>query len=106
MFTTFKNDTFFFPTTEEINALQVGDLAPASLGGDEKGLGRVTKITARKEDINGNLFVCYYTEFGENAEISHSMKAGELVRTLRTSNKYTSHELDVIEQHFRKTVSY
>jgi hypothetical protein len=82
------------PTREDIETLKVGDLAPDCFGR----MNRVTEIFAQKDDINGRAFVCYYTAFGTSGSCSHSMKEGELLRTVATSNAYTSAELDAIER--------
>jgi hypothetical protein len=57
-------------TREYIESLRLGDLAPDPFGK----LSKITKIYARREDINGKLFICYYTEFSPNSQISNSLK--------------------------------
>jgi hypothetical protein len=39
---------------------------------------RVVEVFARKDDINGKAFVCFYTEFGENARLSGGAKEGDM----------------------------
>ena len=91
------------PTTADVANLKVGDLAPDCFGR----MSRVTRIFARKEDINGNLFVCYYCAMNENdtAEngcgCSASMKAGELVRTVALTGLLKSAECDALEEEMR-----
>lgn len=38
---------------------------------------KVVSIHARRDDIKGVPFVCGYTEFGENSQMSFSAKAGD-----------------------------
>lgn len=82
--------TAFRPTEEEIANLKVGDLAPDAFGSMQP----VTRIYARTRDIYSRLFVCYYVRFGERAEMSNSMKTGEMVRTVSLCNAHTSAEID------------
>lgn len=86
--------TAFRPTREEIAAIEVGSEAPDAFGK----LARVVEITARKEDIHGKLFICYYTTWSENARMSNSMKEGEIVRTVDLSRAHTSAEIDAVER--------
>jgi hypothetical protein len=85
---------FFIPTKQDILAIEVGGIAPDFTGK----LKKVTEITAKKRDINGKWFCCYYTEFGKMGSISHSLKEDKLDLTLPLCNEYTSHELDDIEK--------
>ena len=39
---------------------------------------RVTRVFARQDDLRGRAFVCFYTEYGERAEISASAKEGDV----------------------------
>jgi len=82
------------PTREEVESLQVGNLALDAFGR----MSEVTEIFGRGNDIKGRAYVCYYTRFGANGSCSTSMKEGELVRTVATSGRYTSAELDAIER--------
>ena len=82
------------PSREDIESLKVGDVSPDCFGR----MSKVTEIFARKDDINGRAFVCYYTAFGASGSCSHRMKEGDLLRTVATSNAYTSAELDAIER--------
>lgn len=66
--------TVFAPSRQDIENLQVGDFAPACFGH----VRRVVRITARRDDVNGKLFVCYYTEHGTNSSISDDAKEGEM----------------------------
>jgi hypothetical protein len=88
-----KRSKFFIPTKHEIINLEVGSLAP-DFNGKMK---EVTEIVARGKDVNGKLFVNYYTKFGNLGSVSNSMKEGELDRNLPLCNEYTSSELDDIE---------
>jgi len=38
---------------------------------------RVVEVFARRDDIHGRAFVCFYTEFGEDARISDGAKEGD-----------------------------
>lgn len=74
-------------TREEIEHLKVGDKLQMTYDIDCHGqilpraqwaeAREITHIYARREDIHGRLFVCFYTTFGENAQISGSIKEGE-----------------------------
>lgn len=66
--------TVVVPTREDIWNLQVGDMAPSCFPEPR----RVVRIYARKDDIHGKAFVCYYTEFGDGASISESAKEDEM----------------------------
>lgn len=94
---------FYVPTREQVESLQVGDIAPGCFGPAE-----VTEIFASGYSIpedGERAFVCYYTRHTATSTISASMKEGELVRTLATSNAYTSAELDSIERELRQEVA-
>ena len=39
---------------------------------------RVVEVFARQDDIHGKAFVCFYTEFGDNARISGGAKEDEM----------------------------
>lgn len=84
---------FNVPTREEIAGIQIGDQALDCFGR----LNEVTEITARREDIKGKLFICYYTRFGPKSQMSMSQKEGYLTRTVATSREHISVELDRIE---------
>lgn len=88
-----KISEIYIPTRAEIDALKEGDLAPDCFGHWK----RVTRIFAKGNDVNGKAYVCYYTEFGQGASISNSLKEGELNRTVALTGKYTSHEIDIME---------
>jgi hypothetical protein len=84
----------YIPTRVEIESLKEGDLAPDCFGHWR----RVTRIYAGGNDINGKAYVYYYTEFGVNGSISNSLKEGQINRTITLTAKYSSHELDVLEE--------
>jgi hypothetical protein len=84
----------YIPTRDEIEALKEGDLAPDCFGNWR----RVTRISARGDDVNGKAYICYYTEFGPGASISNSLKEGVINRTVALTGKFTSHELDILEK--------
>ena len=84
----------YIPTRDEIQSLELSDLAPDCFGQWM----RVTKIFGKGDDRNGKVYVCYYTEFGPTSSISNSLKEGEINRTVDLTAKYTSHEIDVLEK--------
>ena len=88
----------YIPTRAEIEAFKEGDLAPDCFGNWR----RVTRIHARGDDINGRAYICYYTEFGPGVSISNSLKEGQLHRTVALTAKYSSAELDELEEKRRK----
>lgn len=85
------------PSEADVRELKIGDLAPDCFGR----LSKVTEIFARDVDIHGDRFVCYYTEFGANGSMSHSMKEGELVRTVPLTAALNSAECDQLESDMR-----
>jgi hypothetical protein len=84
----------YIPKRSEIEALKEGDLAPDCFGCWR----RITKIYAKGQDVNGKVYVCYYTEFGPGSSISNSLKEGEINRTVGLTGKYTSYQLDLMEK--------
>jgi hypothetical protein len=88
----------FIPTRDQIESLKIGDPAPDCFGNWK----RVIRIYARGNDVNGKAYVCYYTEFGPGASVSNSLKEGEINRTVALTARYTSHELDLMEEKYRK----
>jgi hypothetical protein len=91
------NDNFFVPTRDYIANLKVGDRLTNALGHDA----HVTGIHARKDDINGKLFVCFYAANTRGFVMSDSLKEGTLQRTLPLMQKYRSVELDAIERNLQ-----
>ena len=65
-------------TTDQINAIQPG-VTEISHGVDGRWgeYRKVVSIHAKRNDIEGNLFVCGYTTFGDNAQLSFSIKAND-----------------------------
>ncbi len=88
----------FIPTRAEIEALKEGDKAPDCFGH----LNKITRIYSWGDDLNGRAYVCYYTEFGPGASISNSLKETEINRTVALTGKYTSRELDELEERHRE----
>lgn len=72
------------PTRQDVLDLKVGDLAPNCFGR----MAKVTSIYAQKDDVHGKAFVCFYTEWGTNATMSHSIKEDETVATIPLVAKY------------------
>jgi hypothetical protein len=93
-----KMPEIFIPTRAEIEALKEGDKAPDCFGH----LRKITRIYSRGDDLNGRAYVCYYTEFGPGASISNSLKEAEINRTVALTGKYTSRELDELEERHRE----
>ena len=83
------------PTREDIMDLRVGDKAMDCFGN----MAEITSIFAgpRKND-KGRYFVCFYTKFGDNGEMSGSYVENEILRTVPLCQKYTSAEIDKMEQ--------
>lgn len=92
--------TVVIPDASDVMGLRVGDLAPGCFSESE-----VMEITARKNDVNGKAFVCYYVAFGTDARMSYSVKEDELVRTFGLCNRYKSVELDALERQARIAVN-
>ena len=89
--------TIYMPEKQDIENLKVGDLALDCFGR----FAEVTEISARKTDIEGKLFVCYYTKFGPGSYISMSMKEEELARTSNLYGFFDSSKLRQIEKDMR-----
>ena len=85
----------YIPTLRDILTLEVGDMAIDCFGKKSQ----VSQITVKSTDVNGKAFVLYYTNsLTGNDQISMSMKEDELVRHVGTSAKFTSYQLDDIEE--------
>lgn len=75
----------FRPTTEWIETLQVGDLAPDVFGN----ISPIIQIYAQGHDIHGKAYVCYYVSHGDDGGmISHSLKADEIDMSLPMCAKF------------------
>jgi hypothetical protein len=82
------------PTQAEVMTLDLGSVALDCFGR----FSQVVEIFARGTCVrDGQPFVCFYTQFHEHSKISHSYKAGELVRTISLTAKLTSAECDDLE---------
>lgn len=66
--------TVTVPTRNDIINLKVGDFVPNCFPTPR----RVSSITARREDVNGRMFVCFYTDEGSNSWMSGSAKEDEM----------------------------
>ena len=84
-----KHAIAFKPSENDVLSLCVGDMAPDCFGK----LRKVTRVYATSRDVNGKAFACYYTEFGDNGEISNSIKQDEILIIVALSNMFTSAEL-------------
>lgn len=78
------------PTRDDILSLQVGDLAPTCFGT----MARVVDIFGRGDDVHGRAYVCYYTEWGTNARLSHSLSEDEIVPTVPLTARF--HRIDLV----------
>jgi len=91
--------TIDFPNREDIKNVQPGKMAIDCFGK----VAKVVSVSCCKEDIHGNLFVCYYTQFGDaGSSISMSRKENHITRTVGLTRHYKSSELDDIEEKMRK----
>lgn len=95
--TTGSGARYYIPTRAQLEAMKVGDQALDCWGR----MAEVTEITARRLDINGKMFVCYYTKSGPASSCSMSVKEGELTRTAALSRLHKSAEVDLIERWMR-----
>ena len=82
------------PSAAEVNAVCVGSMLPNTFGN----VSEVVEISYRGTDVKGRPYVGFYSRFSENATMSDSIKAGELVRSVQTSRYFKSAELDTIER--------
>lgn len=98
-----KSLTTVYPTREDISSLKVGDFAINCFGD----MAEVAEIYAQKEDINGKMFVCYYTFFNieKTSKISNSLKEGELCITTKLSNMFNSNEIREIQRELNRKVN-
>jgi hypothetical protein len=83
----------FVPTRAFIETLQVGDFAPNGFGQ----VRTVQSIAYRGVDVNGAAYVGYYVGYGASGTISHSLKEGQVVRSLRLCQMLNSSEIDALE---------
>lgn len=88
---------FWMPTRPEIEAIQVGALAPNCFGY----LARVSEVFGRGTDINGNRYVCYKTELGAGSTITASLTEGQVVRHIGLSAAFTATEIWLAEKALR-----
>lgn len=73
------------PTREDVESLQIGDLAPDCFGK----MSPVTSITYRGTNVHGKAFVGFYTAFGDNnGAISGSMVEDETVPTIQITQAF------------------
>lgn len=66
-------------TREQIDAIEPGKtrIARSFTGVAFGEADLVTSLHAKQDDIHGKLFVCGYTQFGENGWLSFSIKEGD-----------------------------
>ncbi len=71
-------------TRQQIEAIEVGKtMVQAGFDGRYGEATVVTSIHAKQEDIYGKLFVCGYRQYGDNAQMSFSIKEGDDDRFIR-----------------------
>lgn len=71
-------------TAEMINDLSAGDYCLNVFGQ----LRQITRITGKGiSEKTGKSYACFYQEFGEKSEMSHSMNEGEKVMVFFGKNK-------------------
>ena len=83
----------FMPTTEEVEAIEIGVLAPDAFGR----IRRVERIFGRGTDIHGRAYVCYHTDFGNGSTMSNGLTAGVVLRSVALCNRMNSAEIDKLE---------
>ncbi len=66
-------------TRKQIESIAVGTTIAQGMDGRFGEATCVTSIHAKRYDIGGKLFVCGYRQYGDNAQISFSVKEGEEV---------------------------
>ena len=86
--------TAFCPTREDVETLQVGDLAPDCFGG----MSEVTEICYRVVNPQGRLVVGYYAKTKEGMTHSMSLEESRIVRSLQVCKAFTSAEIDQLEK--------
>ena len=89
-----KSLSAYFPTESNVRDLKVGDMAPDCFGGESL----VTRINALGRDPQGRWFVHYHTALGLNGSVSNSLHQDTVCRTVRTSNAFTSAQIDEAER--------
>jgi hypothetical protein len=87
-------DLIFMPDRAYIERLAVGDLARNCFGS----LDRIVEITFRGEDSDGHMYVGYYTRFGRDGRVSHSIKQDRIDRTIALTNRYSAADIDALER--------
>jgi hypothetical protein len=70
-------------TRQQIDAIKVGTMIAQGIDGRFGEATAVTSIHAKQDDIHGKLFVCGYRQYGDNAQMSFSVKEGEDGRFIR-----------------------
>lgn len=88
----------YFPTLDQVESLQVGDVAPDCFGG----LSPVVEIFGRGNDIEGRAYVCFYNCVRGTLTVSNSIKADTICRSVSSSNIATSAQIDSIERAARE----
>lgn len=76
------------PTRNDILNLKVGDLAPYIFG-----VGVVAEVYARRDDIHGKAFVCYYVE-QEHGRISADAKEDVMCENIGWKVDWVGVEMD------------
>lgn len=66
-------------TREQIENINVGSMIACGIDGHFGEATPVTSIHAKRDDVHGKLFVCGYRQYGDNAQMSFSVKEGEQI---------------------------
>jgi hypothetical protein len=90
----------YIPTLEEVQQIQVGDVALDCFGS----LKPVVEIYGRGQDGKDRTYVLFKTQFSDaGSTITGDMTEGVLARTVHLTKYFNSHELDLIEKYlFRR----
>jgi len=70
-------------TKEVIENLQIGDILPNVFGQ----MKAITRITAKGTNVQGKAYACFYQQFGETSEMSHSIGEGSAVTIFFGENR-------------------
>jgi len=64
-------------TREQVDAITIGTMITRGIDDRWSDPHPVVSIHAKQNDIEGKLFVCGYTTYGEDAQMSFSIKEGD-----------------------------
>ena len=92
----------FIPTRKDIERIAPG-LSAVNTFGHEK---VIVEVYAKKDNVHGQMFACFYCENGPNSKMSESYTEGHLYRGFYTSKHFTSAELDFLEEFMLRNEIY